>query len=77
MKFDQILEKVKDGHKRLASAVGSDASGTKVKNYMDKLEKEGKIKEIVAQGKKKGLSGEKLEKYKWGVIHKMLKGHFD
>lgn len=77
MKFEIILEKVKDGHKRLASAAGGEASGSKVKNYMEKLEKEGKIKEIEAQAKKKGLSGDKLEKYKWAVVHKMLKGHFD
>lgn len=72
-----ITEKVKDGHKRLASAAGGSATPKKVDNYMDKLEKEGDVDDIKKQIKKKGLTGKAAERYKWAVLHKRMKGHFN
>jgi hypothetical protein len=78
MKFKQALnEKVKDGHKRLASATGGSATPLKIDNYLTKIDKEGKVKKIEKQIKKKGLKGKSADAYKWSVLHKMMKGHFD
>lgn len=78
MKFQHVLnEKTKPGHKRLASAAGGSATASKVDNYLDKLDKEGVVDDIKRQAKKKGLTGDRAEAYKWAVLHKRMKGHFD
>jgi hypothetical protein len=77
VKFIEALEeKVKDGHKRLASAAGGSATPKKVDNYLDKLDKEGDVDDLEKQAKKKGLSGKKAKAYKWAVLHRRMKGHF-
>ena len=77
MKFNDILEKVQSGHRRLASAAGGSATPVKVDNYLDKLDKDGSMGDIEKQIKKKGLSGERAAAYKWAVLHKRMKGHFN
>lgn len=74
--LEALNEKVKDGHRRLSKAAGGSATPTKVDNYLDKLDKEGDTAEIMKSAKKKGLTGEKAEAYKWSVLHKRMKGHF-
>lgn len=78
MKFNKALnEEVKPGHKRLAVAASGDATGGKVKSYLHKLDSEGVTSKLKKGAKKKGLTGEKAEAYKWAVLHKMMKGHFN
>jgi len=77
MKFITILnEEVKPGHKRLAVATSGNATGTKVKNYLHKLDANGTTKDLKKSAKKKGLNSKDAEAYKWAVLHKMMKGHF-
>lgn len=78
MNFNQALnEKVKEGHKRLAKVTGGNSTPSKIDNYLSKLDKEGKVKGIEKQIKKKGLKGKRAEAYKWGTLHKIMKGHFN
>ncbi len=78
MKFEKVLnEKVKPGHERLAVAAGGSATGGKVEKYLHKLDNEGVTSKLKKSAKKKGLTGKDAEAYKWAVLHKMMKGHFD
>ena len=81
MKFEQVLlEKVKRaklGHKRLAKAAGGDATPGKVDKYLDKVDKQGTTDKLEKQARKKGLKGKNADAYKWAVLHKMMKGHFN
>lgn len=78
MEFDLALkESVKAGYKRLATATKGSSSPAKVKNYLNKLDKEGEKKKIEKEIKKKGLTGKHAEAYEWAIKHKMLKGHFN
>jgi len=72
-----IAEKVQSGHKRLATATGGSATGKKVDNYLSKLDKDGSIDDIEKQIKKKGLTGERAAAYKWSILHKRMRGHFN
>jgi hypothetical protein len=74
---DALNEKIKAGHKRLASATGGNSTPSKIKNYLTKLDKKGKIKNIEKKIKEKGLTGKEAKAYKWAVLHKMMKGHFE
>jgi hypothetical protein len=76
MLFDKVLNEA-EGHKCLAIAAGGNATGGKVKTYLHKLDGEGVTSKLKKSAKKKGLTGKKAEAYKWAVLHKMMKGHFN
>lgn len=77
MTFDQALNETKKGYKSLATAAGGSATPAKVNKYLDKIDDSGKTNELEKAAKKKGLKGKKADAYKWAVIHKMMKGHFN
>jgi len=69
MKFNKALnEEVKPGHKRLAIAASGSATGTKVKNYLHKLDVFGATKDLKKSAKKNGLKSKDVEAYKWAVF---------
>ncbi len=76
MTFDDALNE-KLGHERLASAAGGDATEKKVDTYLTKLDRQGFTNQLEKQAKKKGLKGKRAEAYKWAVLHKRMKGHFN
>lgn len=62
----------KPGIVRLAHSIGAEPAA--VKKEMDKLEKNGTIKRLEAEAKKKGQN---VEDYKWGTVRTILKRHFN